>query len=321
MKILITGVAGFIGSHISESLLQLGHEVVGMDNFDAYYDRSIKETNLVVSQSFKNFSFIEADICEIQNFKEDLKRIELVIHLAAKVSVLPSVKNPAAYIHTNVLGTQAILEFMKTQKNKKIIFASSSSIYGNNDKVPFAETDVVDFPISPYAYTKKTGELMLHTYHHLYNIDVLCFRFFTVYGPRQRPDLAIHKFVRLIQNGQAITMYGDGSSARDYTSVFDIIAGIKSGIDYLLNHQNVYEVINLGNSSPITLKDMIATIAKHCPIQPTIRQISNQPGDVKVTYADIAKAKNVLNYQPKVSFDVGVKDFVDWFKASLVHHL
>ena len=317
MKILITGVAGFIGSHLAEKLLELGNEVIGIDNFDPYYDRSIKENNIANYSNNSNFTFIEGDICEIDNLLKAVKGIDLIIHLAAKVSVLPSLKNPQAYIKANIEGTQAVLEFMRKKNIGKIIFASSSSIYGNNLKVPFSETDRVDNPISPYAYTKKAGELMLSTYHHLYKINAICFRFFTVYGPRQRPDLAIHKFVQLMEKEEAITMYGDGSSARDYTYISDIIDGLVAGIDYLGKNKKVYEIINLGSNSPITLKNMIQTLYKMVGTKQKVQKLAKQEGDMNKTFADISKAKELLGFQPKVSFEEGAANFVDWYMAKI----
>lgn len=317
MKILITGVAGFIGSHLAQTLLQLGNEVIGIDNFDPYYPKLIKENNLIEAKSYSTFTFIEGDICEIDNLLENVKEIDLILHLAAKVSVLPSLKNPQSYIKANIEGTQAILEFMRKKKIGKIIFASSSSIYGNNLKVPFSETDRVDNPISPYAYTKKAGELMLSTYHHLYNINAICFRFFTVYGPRQRPDLAINKFVQLMEKEKAITMYGDGSSARDYTYISDIMDGVVAGIDYLERNKEVYEIINLGSNSPITLKEMIQTLYNMVGTKPKIQKLEKQQGDMNKTFADISKAKELLGFQPKMNFEEGAAKFIDWYMTKV----
>ncbi len=314
MNILITGVAGFIGGHLAEQLLQEGFNVLGIDNFDSYYRRDIKEENLKLCKRHPNFKFIEGDIRQLKRLVLNAKSIDLVIHLAAKVSVLPSLQNPQTYIDTNISGTQAVLDFMRANKILKLIFASSSSIYGNNKKVPFCEVDEVNHPISPYAYTKKTNELMIAAYHQLYGIDAMCLRFFTVYGPRQRPDLAIHKFVRLIQARKSITMYGDGNSARDYTYISDIIDGILLTIQYLGKQKHIYEIINLGNNQPVALKDMIAIIYEVCNKPSNIVQLPMQPGDVAITYADIEKAQSLLGYLPKMAFGEGIKEFVDWYQ-------
>jgi len=314
--ILITGVAGFIGSHLAERLLQIGFSVIGMDNFDPYYDTGIKKLNLTKSKSHPNFSFVRGDICNIEKLFTKETSIDLIIHLAAKVSVLPSLKDPQAYIQTNIAGTQAVLEYMRKNGIKNILFASSSSIYGNNKKVPFKETDIVDYPISPYAYTKKAGELMLHTYHHLYGINVIAFRFFTVYGPRQRPDLAIHKFARLMLENKPITMYGDGSSARDYTYISDIIDGVVAGLSYLKKEKkSTYEIVNLGSNAPITLKEMIQTLYGITDGEVKIKKLAKQQGDMNKTFANISKAKLLLNFQPKVSFKEGAAKFIDWYEA------
>jgi len=320
MKILITGVAGFIGSHVSEHLLKDGHSVIGIDNFDPFYDKSIKLKNLEVSKSYLTFSFCEGNITNINDLKFNGEGIDVVIHLAAKAGVLPSLKKPAGYIDTNLQGTQAILEYMRINKIKKMLFASSSSIYGNN-QTPFLESDNVDYPISPYAFTKKSGELLLHAYHHLYDIDVMCLRFFTVFGPRQRPDLAIHKFVRLISEEKPITMYGDGTSARDYTYIEDIVNGIMGSLSYLNNNTHIYEVVNIGNNSPVSLKKMIETIYTICGKQSNIKQISMQPGDVNITFSNIDKANKLFGYQPKVSFEEGIRRFVKWYESNYSYAL
>jgi Nucleoside-diphosphate-sugar epimerases len=271
--ILVTGAAGFIGSTLVDTLLNEGQNVIGIDNFDDFYDRQLKEKNIEKACKHPNYLFLEKDITDVSTWKFMSEYpITVVIHLAAKAGVLPSLKDPAGYIHTNIIGTQHVLDYMVTNNVKKILFASSSSIYGNNPKTPFSETDFVDHPISPYAFTKKSCELMLHTYHHLYKIDVLCMRFFTVYGPRQRPDLAIRKFVDRITHHQPIEMYGDGTTARDYTFIEDTIQGIVKALDYINKHQQVFEVLNFGNSSPISLYEMIHTIYKQLNTQPNIVQ-------------------------------------------------
>ena len=313
MKVLITGSAGFIGSHVSEYFLSQGHEVVGIDNFDPFYSKERKNKNLAVSLKDKKFTFLELDITNAQAFSSLPSGIELVIHLAAKAGVRPSIQDPQAYTETNIKGTLNILEWMKQSQITKMVFASSSSVYGNNKKVPFAETDVVDFPISPYAFTKKACELLNHTYHHLYNFDIVNLRFFTVYGPRQRPDLAIRKFVDLISNDKPIHLFGDGSTARDYTFINDTRNGIYSACNYVMSNKNVFEIINLGNNSPVKLNELVDCIATILNKKPVIIREPMQPGDVDLTFANIDKAKKLLNYNPSTSLQDGIAAFIKWF--------
>ncbi len=313
-SILVTGVAGFIGSHLTEKLLELGFKVVGIDNFDPFYDKSLKQKNLEGFVNNSNFTLIEGDICDERTWEKINTPIEAVIHLAAKAGVLPSLNDPKSYIRTNILGTQFVLEYMKEKQIKKMLFASSSSVYGNNPTIPFVETDNVDHPISPYAYTKKAGELMIHTWHYLYQIDAMCLRFFTVYGPRQRPDLAIRKFTQKILAGEPIEMYGDGSTARDYTFVNDTVDGIIKALQYILEHNQVYEIVNLGNHHPVTLRDLIDKIYKQLDLPSQIQVKGKQAGDVDITYAEISKAKKMFGYMPHTSIDEGLKEFVKWFK-------
>lgn len=313
MKITLTGAAGFIGSHTCKALLDQGHEVYGIDNFDPFYDRSVKEENLHFLRSQSNFHFFEADIRKASSLK-DLPKTDVLIHLAAKAGVLPSTKDPGGYVDTNVVGTMNLLEWMRENDMKKLLFASSSSVYGNNKKIPFEEDDFVGEPISPYAFTKRSCELMNHSYHHLYQMDILNLRFFTVYGPGQRPDLAIHKFIKRIDEGIIIDMYGDGTTARDYTFVEDTVSGILGALDYVVKHENVYEIINLGNNQPVKLKELIDAIAKVVGKEPQINQMPKQPGDVEITYASIDKAKSMLGYQPKTSLKEGLQQFLQWYE-------
>ena len=312
---LVTGAAGFIASHLSEKLLQEGYHVIGIDNFDSFYNPAIKHQNVERLRSIgkQNFEFLEMDLRNTSDFQGLPKKVDIVFHLAGKAGVRPSIEAPSEYIDTNVSGTQNVLDWMKNIACDKLIFASSSSIYGNNKKVPFSEADEVNAPISPYAFTKRSNELQIHTFHHLYDLNAICLRFFTVYGPRQRPDLAIRKFVTRIKNGEPIDQYGDGSSGRDYTFISDIINGVYSAANYLFEHENVYEIINLGSHSPILLKEMIETIGVTLNTTPKVNILPLQPGDVEVTYADISKAKELLNYEPKVSFQQGINNFVKWF--------
>lgn len=309
MNIFITGVAGFIGSHLAEALLKMGHFVTGVDNFDDFYPRDQKEKNLqdVKIIGKDKFTFIELDIADMSSLLKIDKSFEIVIHLAAKAGVRPSIENPEQYIKANITGTQNVLDWMVKRKMNKLIFASSSSVYGNNAKIPFSETDVVDKPISPYAFTKKTNEQQIFCYHHLYNIDALCLRFFTVYGPRQRPDLAIRKFIELIMANKPIEMYGDGKTARDYTFVSDIVKGIISGVEILNMSSNFYEIINLGNNKPVTLSNMIDTIYKNMRVKKNLLTKPMQPGDVDITYAELKKAIDILNYTPSTTFEDGIK--------------
>lgn len=316
MKILVTGAAGFISSHLIERLMKDGHEVVGIDNFDPFYKKELKISNLERLERLgrSKFSFIEMDLTNAKRY-ESIPKVDTVIHIAAKAGVRPSIEAPNHYVQTNIVGTQNLLDWMVKKDVKKLLFASSSSIYGNNINVPFKETDIVDFPISPYAYSKKSNELQIHTFHKLYDIDAICMRFFTVFGPRQRPDLAIRKFVTKILNDEPIEMFGDGSTGRDYTFVTDTVEGILQSLNYVQNNSNVYEVINLGNSKPVKLNEMIDVIYEITGKKKNIVQKPMQPGDVDLTYADISKASNLIGYQPQISFKQGVEIFVEWLKS------
>jgi nucleoside-diphosphate-sugar epimerase len=319
-KILVTGCAGFIGSHLCRSLLEKGNTVYGIDNFDPFYPREIKEQNLETFLHHPNFTFTELDLSD----KEKLdaypfaSEIEIIVHLAGKAGVRPSIDDPAGYIRANIVATQNILDMMKTNGIKKMAFASSSSVYGNSITVPFREDADVSSPVSPYAFSKKACELINYTYHHLYQLDIINLRFFTVYGPSQRPDLAIHKFLKLMRTGKDIPMFGDGSTARDYTFVEDTVAGIQGAINYLVKNDNVFETINLGNNHPVKLGEMIAVIAEKANVTPVIKHLPEQPGDVTITFADITKAQKMLGYQPKTPFREGVQKFVEWYDKSAV---
>ena len=311
-KILVTGAAGFIGSHLCERLIARGDSVAGLDNFDAFYDRKIKESNIETLLKSKKFKLIEGDIRSSQDVQAACEKgIDVIVHLAAKAGVRPSIEDPSGYADVNINGTLVMLEAAKKFNVKKFIFASSSSVYGNNKKVPFSETDNVDNPISPYAATKKAGELICYTYHNLYNINMSCLRFFTVYGPRQRPDLAIHKFARLISAGKSIPMYGDGSMMRDFTYIDDIISGVIAAVDKCSG----YEIFNLGQSQPVRLDDLIKKIEKALGKQAIIERMPLQPGDVEKTFADISKAKAILGYNPKTEISKGLDEFADWFHS------
>lgn len=317
MNILVTGAAGFIGSHVCDYFIKKDNYVIGLDNFDNFYSRKIKEFNLTDVNQSDNFKFYEADIRDGNTLNTifDTNKIDFVIHLAAKAGVRPSIESISEYYDVNVNGTVSLLESMRKNGVKKMLFGSSSSVYGNNIKLPFSETDPVDNPISPYASTKKSGELLCHVYSHLYNFDITCLRFFTVYGPRQRPDLAIHKFTRLIQEGKSIPFYGDGSSSRDYTFIDDIVNGIKCASDYL----NGYKVYNLGESKVITLRHLLSVIEQTLSIKAFLKQLPMQQGDVTRTYADISKARTEIGYNPEFDFETGVKKFIDWYKNIFIN--
>ena len=314
---LITGGAGFIGSSLADDLLEKNNRVVVIDNFCDFYDPQIKENNIKNALENDNYKLYRGDIRdkELLNRIFSENNIDIVVHLAAMAGVRPSIENPVLYQEVNCLGTQNILECMKEKRIMNLVMASSSSVYGNSKTVPFKETDIVDFAISPYAATKKANEVMTHVYHKLYNMNVIMLRFFTVYGPRQRPDLAINKFTRLMLEGKKIPMFGDGSTSRDYTYIGDIVDGIERSVNYCLNNSNVYEILNLGNSSPVSLKEMINIIGKCLNVVPDIEELPMQPGDVDRTYACIDKAKNMIGYNPQTPFEEGIKKFVKWYKT------
>lgn len=318
---LVTGGAGFIGSHTCEALLRDGFNVYNVDNFDTFYEPKFKRDNILeIEKTAKSvcrqFTLFEGDIRDMGflDYVFTEARPDIVIHLAACAGVRPSILNPKLYVDVNINGTLNILECMKKFGINKYIFASSSSVYGNNGKVPFSETDSVDNPISPYAATKKAGELLSYTYHHLNHINTACLRFFTVYGPRQRPDLAIYKFTKLIIDGQKVPFYGDGSTKRDYTYIEDIIDGILNACNWVDSPENKYGIFNLGESNTISLSQLIGTIESELKLKAELNFEPMQPGDVNITYADISHSQNVLGYQPKTNFKDGIERFVNWYK-------
>lgn len=314
----ITGGAGFIASTLTERLLKEGNKVVTIDNFCDYYYPKLKEENIKIFLNNDNYKLYRGDIRNREDIKTilDENNVDIIVHLAAMAGVRPSIEDPLLYQEVNGIGTQNILEEAKLHNIKNLVMASSSSVYGNCKEVPFREDMVVDFAISPYAATKKANEVMAHVYHKLNNMNIIMLRFFTVYGPKQRPDLAINKFTRLLLEGKEIPMYGDGSTSRDYTYVDDIVDGICKSCDYTFNNNNVYEIINLGSNNPISLKEMIEVIGRTLGIEPVIKELPMQPGDVDRTYADINKAKKLLNYEPKTSFNDGIRKFIDWYLNS-----
>ncbi len=311
MHILITGGAGFIGSHLAEKLIHEKHQVTIIDNFDPFYDPLIKRKNLQSLIGNPDFNLLEVDICDNEKLNQWFpKEIDAIVHLAAKAGVRPSISDPISYQETNVVGTQNLLELTRKNEIKTFIFGSSSSVYGVNKKVPWKESDRVLEPISPYASTKVSSELLGHVYSHLYGIQFLALRFFTVYGPRQRPDLAIHKFFRMILNDEALTVYGDGSTYRDYTYVDDIVQGICQALRY---KETNYEVINIGNSSTISLADLISEIEMVVGKKAIVKRLPEQPGDVPKTYADITKAKELLDYEASTTIRQGLQNFYKWY--------
>lgn len=312
----ITGGAGFIGSNLVGKLLKLNLKVVVIDNFCDFYDSKIKEDNIKEYLLNSNFKLYKGDIRDYDLlytiFSEN--KIDVIIHLAAMAGVRPSIENPILYQEVNGIGTQNVLEIAKKYNIRNLVMASSSSVYGNCEKVPFKEDMIVDYAISPYAATKKSNEVMAYVYHKLYQMNIIMLRFFTVFGPRQRPDLAINKFVRLMLEDEEIPMYGDGTTSRDYTYVDDVVDGIIRSISYVENHNDVYEIMNIGNSNPISLNEMIETIGRVLKVTPKIKEMPMQLGDVNRTYADISKAKKLIGYDPKTNFEEGIIRFVEWYK-------
>lgn len=309
-KVLVTGGAGFIGSNLIDRLLSEKHYVYCLDNFDTFYDPLIKRQNIEKSLGNDHYKLIEGDIRDRSLLNKIFaeNEIELVIHLAARAGVRPSILEPELYYDVNVFGTLILLEAMRAANVRRLLFASSSSVYGNNKKVPFSENDNVDFPISPYAATKKAGELLCHTYHNLYGFDIFCLRFFSVYGPRQRPEMAIHNFAKKILDERPISVFGDGTSKRDYTFIEDIVDGTTSAIKKLKG----YEVVNLGESKTYSLNTVVALLEKTLSKKAIINKLPDQPGDVHLTNADISKAKRLFGYEPKTNLEEGINKFVMW---------
>ena len=312
-RVLVTGGAGFIGSHLVDSLLADGHHVTTLDNFDGFYARAVKERNIEAHRRHPNWQLVEGDLRTLADVRDQLTGdYRAIVHLAAKAGVRPSLENPRAYQEVNVTGTQNLLEFARERRVPQFVFASSSSVYGVNPRVPWREADHVLQPISPYASTKVSGELIGHVYSHLYDMRFIALRLFTVYGPRQRPDLAISRFAHLMRAGKSIPVFGDGSTRRDYTYVEDVVAGLRRAIEY---ERTPYEVINLGNNRTITLTEMIGGLEVALGITARIEQLPEQPGDVPQTWADLEKARALLGYQPRTSYQDGVRCFVEWMNS------
>jgi UDP-glucuronate 4-epimerase len=315
-NLLITGGAGFIGSHLVDRLLATNVErITVVDDFNDFYNPSIKRDNIREHLKDLRYSIHEADIRDRAALAHVFNKsnFDCVVHLAARAGVRPSLSEPQLYTETNINGTVNLLELARQHDIKQFVFGSSSSVYGINTKVPFSEDDPIRQPISPYAATKGAGELLCHTYSHLYGLRCICLRFFTVYGPRQRPDLAIHKFAKLISQHQPIPVFGDGSTRRDYTYIDDIIDGVTAAIDY---DKSNYEVINLGESRTVELRELISLLEKELDTHAIIERQPPQPGDVPQTFADVSKARALLNYQPKTQIEEGLRRFVEWFRMS-----
>ncbi|MBO6587236.1 MAG: GDP-mannose 4,6-dehydratase [Gracilimonas sp.] len=314
-NIVVTGGAGFIGSHLIDRLLEEGHTVTNIDNFDPFYEESIKLENIKGHLEFDTYTLHEVDIRNKESLDKAIPNdADVIIHLAAKAGVRPSIADPIAYQEVNVAGTQNMLEVAREKEIKQFVFASSSSVYGKNPNVPWKEDDAVLQPISPYASTKVSGELLGHVYSHLYDIRFLALRFFTVYGPRQRPDLAIHKFLKLMSEEKEITLYGDGSTRRDYTYIDDIIDGVMAAVSY---DGSQYEVINLGNNQTIELLELVEAIEKASGITAKKTFGPEQPGDVKQTWSDVNKAFKILKYNPNYNLANGLESFSKWFKKKI----
>jgi UDP-glucuronate 4-epimerase len=313
-RLLVTGAAGFIGSHLIQALLSQGDEVVGVDNFDAFYPRAMKERNLAEVGRRPGLSFWEHDILDVAALRERLTPETVIVHLAAKAGVRPSLADPVGYARANVTGTAAVLEAARQAGGTRIVFGSSSSVYGDTTPAPFREDAVAMTPVSPYAATKRAAELLLSSVAPIYGFRAASLRFFTVYGPRQRPDLAIHAFTRKMTEGNTLTLFGDGTQARDYTYCDDVIAGVLAAIRWTGTAPVGVETFNLGGNRSISTGDMVAEIARGLGVQPKVEWAPMQPGDVQRTAADLTKSSAVLGYMPKIPFPEGIRRFVHWFR-------
>ncbi|OGI18571.1 MAG: epimerase [Candidatus Melainabacteria bacterium RIFCSPHIGHO2_02_FULL_34_12] len=316
-KALLTGFAGFIGSHLTEKLLKDGYEIIGIDDFNDYYDPKIKENNIRAFKENKNFTAVKGDIRDKNLINEvfEKHKPEIVIHLAARAGVRPSLLQPILYEEVNVIGTLHLLEAARNNNCKKFIFGSSSSVYGECKNIPFKETELELKPISPYGVSKLTGEKYCQAYNHLYKLPCVCLRFFTVYGPRQRPDLAIHKFTKLIDQGKHIPVFGDGQYKRDFTYITEIIDGIVSSINY---NKSTFEIFNLGESHTTSVVDLVKFLEDALGKKAIIDWQPAQKGDVPLTYADVSKAEKLLGYKPRTRPDEGIKKFVEWYRKELL---
>jgi UDP-glucuronate 4-epimerase len=311
---LVTGGAGFIGSHLTDRLLARGDAVVCLDDFNDYYDPAFKRQNVEPFRANPRWRLVEGDIRDASLVEEVYRSygITSTVHLAARAGVRPSIRYPRLYEEVNGIGTLNLLEAARRSEARTFVFGSSSSVYGTNSKVPFSEDDPIACPVSPYAATKRANELMAYTYHHLYGLSVSCLRFFTVYGPRQRPEMAIYHFTEKLARGEAVPRYGDGSSARDYTYIDDIVAGIVAALDAA----PPFEIVNLGGSRTTTLQRLIELIAGAVGVEPKVTEMPPQPGDVPITFADVRRAKRLWGWQPRVPIEEGIRRFVDWFRQN-----
>jgi UDP-glucuronate 4-epimerase len=311
--VLLTGGAGFIGSHVAEALLARGDRVVVVDSFDTFYDPAIKRRNVERALRDPRYLLIEGDIRDERTLARAWSHAPFhgVIHLAARAGVRPSIQEPMLYDDVNVRGTTMMLEFARTHDSGHFVFGSSSSVYGATSPIPFRESEPADRPSSPYASTKRANELACHAYHHIYGMDIACLRFFTVYGPRQRPEMAIHKFTRLIHAGEQVDLYGDGGSQRDYTYVEDIVAGVVRALD----RPRGYRIYNLGATATTPLSRLAEMIAERLEKPLRARHLPEQPGDVPITYADISRARDELGYRPSTPIADGLTKFVRWYRA------
>ena len=313
-QVLVTGGAGFIGSHLVDRLLSENDwRVTAVDDFNDFYSPEIKRRNVQRQLQNPAFMLIEADIRDKAALAQVFanSKFDCIVHLAARAGVRPSLSEPQLYVETNINGTMNLLELARQHNVPQFVFGSSSSVYGVNEKVPFSESDPIFNPISPYAATKAAGELLCHTYSHLYGLRCICLRFFTVYGARQRPDLAIHKFAQLISDGKPIPVFGDGTTRRDYTYIDDVLAGVRAAIDY---DKTNYEVINLGESRTVELRELIGLLEKELDLRAVIERQPMQPGDVPQTFADISRARELLGYNPQTQIEDGLRLFVEWFR-------
>ena len=319
-RVVLTGGAGFIGSHLAEELLRRGVQLTVVDNLDDFYSQAWKRANLEDIRRAGDFDFVCRDICDIEGMTEAIgtARPDALIHLAARAGVRPSIEQPRLYERVNIAGTMNLLEICRVLGVPQFIFGSSSSVYGASSRSPFSEDQGELRPISPYAATKLAGEMMCYTYAHLYGLQTVCLRFFTVYGPRQRPDLAIHKFLGLLEAGKPIPFFGDGSSGRDYTYVNDIVAGVIAAMDYRppTNGGSPFEVFNLGNSHPVKLTELIFKLEQVSGREAVLDRKPSQPGDVPLTWADIGKARSLLGYRPATQLEQGLKAFVAWYRGA-----
>ena len=321
MRVLLTGGAGFIGSHVADRLVARGDEVVIVDSFDPFYDPAIKRRNIASALGSGKVKLVESDICALSEIDEATREVKLdaIVHLAARAGVRPSLERPLDYVRTNIEGTQSVLELARRRGIRPFVLGSSSSVYGDSTPVPFREDASADTPISLYAATKRAAELICHAHAHLHGASITCLRLFTVYGPRQRPDLAIHKFARLMLRNEEVPIYGDGTTERDYTYVDDIVSGIERALDWcVIAKPGTFEVLNLGESETTSLARLIELIAAELRVSPRLNRLPPQPGDVQRTFADVTRARKIIGYDPQTSMEKGIRNFVEWLRAQPV---